>query len=205
MSIGDRNPSPPDGPVRWRAKPYRPVRRTPDMVLLGRSPWLLRASSRSLLRVPPGTSRRKRMLERAYRNGFDANANDRSHETMAFFKPEVELFVSTTSEYAPPGLERHYQGYEGFIRFFALWKQVWDEWHLELIEFFDFGDRLAITSTWVGKGAMSGIELRIPHAGIWTFEDGLCSKVELFWDHGEALQAAGLPEVAEEYRRRPPK
>ena len=140
------------------------------------------------------------MLERAYRTGFDANANGRTHETLAFFKPDVELHLSPSGEYTPPGLQRYYVGHEGFAHLFDAWREVWDEWHLELHEFFDFGDRLAITCTWVARGAMSGIRLRLPHGGIWTFEDGLCSKVELFWDFGELFEAAGLPEVAAEYR-----
>ena len=167
-------------PARWRAKPYRPVRRTPDRILLARWPWLLKASSRSLLRLKPGSWRRRRLLERAYRTGFDANADGRSAETLAFFHPDVELYVSVSDAHAPPGLDRRYDGYEGFLRLFDDWKEVWGNWHLELLEFFDFGDRLAITCTWVGQGTISGIEIRTPHAGIWTFKDGLCLQGRAF-------------------------
>lgn len=46
------------------------------------------------------------------------------------------------------------------------------------------------------RGAGGRIELEIESWGVWTFEDGLATRIEVYLDHEEAKarQAAGLPE-----------
>jgi ketosteroid isomerase-like protein len=142
------------------------------------------------------------MFERAFRSGFDANARGRTEETLPFFDPGVQLFITSENATVPPGTRRHYVGYDDFVAFFKVWSEVWKEWRLEIYELFDLGERLVITGTTIGLGRMSGIELRQQQAGIWTFADGQCVQVNLFWNHVEALEAAGLDAIAEEYRSR---
>jgi hypothetical protein len=49
-------------------------------------------------------------------------------------------------------------------------------------------------SDWGGKGRTSGIDLNSNLSAICTVRDGWVVKVEYFFDHSEALKAAGLSE-----------
>jgi ketosteroid isomerase-like protein len=47
---------------------------------------------------------------------------------------------------------------------------------------------------WGGKGRASGIDLRASLSSIITVRDGQITKIEFFFDHAQALEAAGLSE-----------
>ena len=47
---------------------------------------------------------------------------------------------------------------------------------------------------WGGKGRASGIDLRSSLTVIHTVQDGQIIKIEYFFDHAKALEAAGLKE-----------
>ena len=47
---------------------------------------------------------------------------------------------------------------------------------------------------WGGKGRASGIDLRSDLTTIFTVRDGQFTKIEFFFDHAQALEAAGLSE-----------
>ena len=56
----------------------------------------------------------------------------------------------------------------------------------------DAGDRVVVRQVWHGAG--SGPEANIESTGVFTVRNGRVIGVEQFWDHAEALEAAGLSE-----------
>jgi hypothetical protein len=63
----------------------------------------------------------------------------------------------------------------------------------ELIgEFIDDDDRVVVRFMWRGSGG--GPESNMEMSGIYTMRNGKNVAQQFFWDHGEALQAAGLSE-----------
>ena len=62
-------------------------------------------------------------------------------------------------------------------------------------EVLDIGDgRVIIRGDWGGKGIASGVEVYQDLSAIFTVRDGQISKVEYFFGHDRALEAAGLSE-----------
>jgi ketosteroid isomerase-like protein len=53
-------------------------------------------------------------------------------------------------------------------------------------------DRVLIRGRWGGKGVTSGVEMVSSLSAVYTLEQGHISKAEYFFDHGKALNAAGL-------------
>ena len=56
----------------------------------------------------------------------------------------------------------------------------------------DAGDKVLALQTIVGRGRVSGVEVRAPGALIWTIQDGRVVRVEVFDDQTEARKAVGL-------------
>jgi ketosteroid isomerase-like protein len=62
-------------------------------------------------------------------------------------------------------------------------------------EVLDIGDgRVIVRGGWGGKGIASGVEVYQDLSAIFTVRDGQISKVEYFFGHDRALEAAGLSE-----------
>ncbi len=59
-------------------------------------------------------------------------------------------------------------------------------------EFGDLGDRVLVLGRTEGRGRGSGVQVDSPIGVIYDFRDGKMSRVLAYFDHGEALRAAGL-------------
>jgi ketosteroid isomerase-like protein len=53
-------------------------------------------------------------------------------------------------------------------------------------------DRVLHRGDWGGKGASTGIETHSSITGLFTVREGQISRVEFYFDHDRALEAAGL-------------
>jgi ketosteroid isomerase-like protein len=106
-----------------------------------------------------------------------------------FFTEDVEIRpdVSRWPEAKP------FRGREEFRRFNA---EIDEEWEgggtAALREIFPVGDRVVARADWGGTGRASGIDLRSSLTAIYTIRGGRISKMEFFFDHAQALEAAGL-------------
>ncbi len=89
-----------------------------------------------------------------------------------------------------------FRGHEEFRRFFAEIDQGWEGGASlsEIREIFPVGDRVVARADWGGRGQASGIDLRSSLTAIYTVRDGQITKIEFFFDHAQALEAAGLRE-----------
>ena len=71
--------------------------------------------------------------------------------------------------------------------------ETWDADTVEPIgDFIDAGDRVVVRQVWRGIG--EGPESNIETTQVTTVRKGRIVYQEFFWDHAEALEAAGLPE-----------
>ena len=89
-----------------------------------------------------------------------------------------------------------FRGREEYGRYIAGIDQDWEGGgRAEIKEIFPVGDnRVVIRTDWGGKGRASGIDLRASLSSIITVRDGQFTKIEFFFDHAQALEAAGLRE-----------
>ena len=76
------------------------------------------------------------------------------------------------------------------------WEQVRETWVADNVEpigdFIAAGDRVVVRQAWRGVG--QGPESNIETTQVFTVRKGLILHQEFFWDHQEALEAAGLRE-----------
>ena len=109
----------------------------------------------------------------------------------SFFAEDVEVCpdASRFPEAQP------FRGREAFKRFLAEIEQGWEgSASLGVGEIFSLGDRVVARADWGGRGRASGIELRSSLTAIFTVREGQIVRVEYFFDHAQALEAAGLRE-----------
>jgi len=84
-----------------------------------------------------------------------------------------------------------FRGREEFRRFVS---DLDESGKAEIREVFPAGGRVVVRADWGGRGRASGIDLRSSLTIIHTIRDGQIIKIEYFFDHAEALKAAGLSE-----------
>ena len=86
-----------------------------------------------------------------------------------------------------------YAGWEAVRRQIDQLRETFDADSLELIsDFIDVGDRVAVRIIWCGLG--QGPESNMEMTGVFTVRKARMFHAEFFWDHAEALEAAGLSE-----------
>jgi ketosteroid isomerase-like protein len=87
------------------------------------------------------------------------------------------------------------RGHEEFRRFLAVTEQDWDGGaKMDIREAFAVGDRVVARTDWGGRGRASGIDLRSNLSAVFDIRDGQIIRIEFYFDHAKALEAAGLSE-----------
>jgi ketosteroid isomerase-like protein len=87
-----------------------------------------------------------------------------------------------------------YRGIDGFVRMNEELREIWAEWEVTPERIVAVGDRVVSIETVRGLGRSSGLETGGRYASIWTFADGLVTRVEVGHEPAEALRAVGLEE-----------
>ena len=129
---------------------------------------------------------------RAYVEAYNAGADEFADFLVDFMAEDVEI-VPDASRF--PDAEP-FRGREEYRRYIADIDQDWEGGgRAEIKGIFPAGDGRVVSRTdWGGKGRASGIDLRSSLSSINTVRDGQITKVEFFFDHARALEAAGLEE-----------
>ena len=74
------------------------------------------------------------------------------------------------------------------------WVEPWEDWSEEINEVRDLGDQVMVVSTQRGRARGSGIEITAQYAYLFEVRNGELSRMGLYSDPDEALEAAGLRE-----------
>jgi ketosteroid isomerase-like protein len=76
------------------------------------------------------------------------------------------------------------------------WEQVRDAWKGDTLEpvtdFIAAADRVIVRDAWRGSG--QGPDADMEFTRVFTLRERKIIDVDIFWDHGEALEAVGLGE-----------
>ena len=107
--------------------------------------------------------------------------------TMEFCHPDVV--------WSAPEDGADYRGRDGVRRRLEEWLASFGEYRFEIQRIVDCGgDDVLVVGHEVGKGAISGVEVRAVDFELLTIRDGLIVRIREFYDEDAALQAAGLTE-----------
>ncbi len=102
---------------------------------------------------------------------------------------DAEVIVRPAEGWPEPG---PFVGREAAVRWFAQLREAFDMSAFEPISYSDAGDRVVLQFIWHGMGR--GPEANLEFSGVVTVRKGKVVLLEFFWDHAEALEAAGLSE-----------
>jgi ketosteroid isomerase-like protein len=85
-----------------------------------------------------------------------------------------------------------YEGVQGAERFLEEWVSAWDDWDLQVEELHDAGDKVVAIHHQHGRSRSTGIRADMSFAMVWTLRGGKQTRMEMYSDVGEALEAVGL-------------
>jgi ketosteroid isomerase-like protein len=80
---------------------------------------------------------------------------------------------------------------------FGAVRDIYEDFKIRVERFVDTdGDDVVVLARYTGSGRGSGVELEGEHGYVWTVRDGQAVRFQWFQSHREALEAAGLSELA---------
>ena len=108
----------------------------------------------------------------------------------------AEDIVWDLSNWRPAELDPKpvYTGHEGVREAWRDRLMAWGEVDYEVEELMDIGDRVVAIIRDRQVGRSSGVPINSAHAAVWTLADGKVTRLQVFDDRQEALEAVGLRE-----------
>ena len=85
-----------------------------------------------------------------------------------------------------------YHGAEGAMQFLADWADAWDDWGMEVEDYLEAGERVAVIVNQQGRSKATGIPVEMRFAQVWTLRDGQGIRMQLYANPDDALEAVGL-------------
>lgn len=169
------------------AKP-RSNRSLPERLAL-RFPGVLNRLRVRFDRLPPSSRLRQRLIPPITRAAYAAlNRHDDEIVFGLIYHPDCE-FESTL---AALGLENT-RGRDERMQAQQRWIADWGEFRFEPEELLDLGDhRIVVLGRVNGAGLGSGAAFNDEWASVFTFSDAWIVREQTFFDHAQALEAAGL-------------
>lgn len=122
-----------------------------------------------------------------------AAVNQRDFQrAMDHYADDVVLVVPQAEAVPSPGT---YEGKEAVGRWFGDWFGIFDrDYRLWIEEARDLGEVIFLVASHVGRGRVSGVEVRGTFAYLYRVLGGKVVRVEFYATREEALEAAALPE-----------
>jgi ketosteroid isomerase-like protein len=87
-----------------------------------------------------------------------------------------------------------YTGHEGVRKAWRDRLSAWGEVDYEVEELMEAGDRVVAVIRDRQVGRSSGVPVEASHAAVWTLVDGKVTRLQVFDERRQALEAAGLSE-----------
>jgi ketosteroid isomerase-like protein len=106
--------------------------------------------------------------------------------------PEVEWHSALLAMFR--GRATVYRGHEGLRRLFEEMDEVLTDFHIEIFEIRDLGERLVTSGRIRVRGKESRAETESPVSSLIEFKNGKVLRIWIFLDATAALEAAGLRE-----------
>jgi len=117
---------------------------------------------------------------------------DRDEQALfANYAPDIEWDLRGYTPWTDQDL---FAGHDGVREFFRQWLADFDDYSTEAREPVSVGDRVAITVHDRAVGRRSGAPIERVHCQVWTFRDGLVTRIQILDGRAEALGLLGLTE-----------
>jgi hypothetical protein len=168
--------------------------RTLDQRLLLRFPRLTAAYVRVVGRLSAGSRLRQAAIRRGVRLGVEAYNRRDLEAAVVGWDPGFEYYPGR--EWVEDGLvESCYRGLEGYRRYAELADGIaGGKLYLRRVELIDLGERVLILADAPTHAQAGDAPPSDPFATLAELKDGRVIRAQEYFDHAEALEAAGLRE-----------
>jgi ketosteroid isomerase-like protein len=126
----------------------------------------------------------KRMFEAADRRDFDAIFEEL--DPAVEWRPAMSVLLG--------GEGTVYRGFDGVREYFRERDELFPEWHHEVSEIRDLGERVVVIGRVRVRGKGSQAETESAFGYLVELQDGKATRIRSYLDPNEALDAAGLEE-----------
>jgi ketosteroid isomerase-like protein len=173
--------------------------------LLIRVPTLVEWMGAALLRMPPGSALRRRLMSLSIKRGFAAMARSDLELVLQGYEPDAEVWMRGMSGV---GIGGCYRGHEGIRTVYREVDEVFEEWSWAIRALVDGGDRVAIRADFVGLGRGSGVQTTMNDAGHEVLRSrrghlaGVVRGAEWVAEGPRSRWAVGVGDVAGEHEDR---
>jgi ketosteroid isomerase-like protein len=165
-------------------------RRSLDQRLAVRFPTLPPLLARMVWKLPPKSSLRRKMVAYAARVLFESFNRGDLEVAFTLYHPLGE--TSFPPKLVSVGFESNTRGRAERVSAQRRWNAEWGEFRNEPQEVIDLGDRVLLLVHLRGIGLGSGAHVDTEAAYLLVMSDGRAIREQMFLDHREALEAAGL-------------
>ncbi len=175
-------------PLRARERSHR----TLDERLSLRFPRVATALFRRIFKLPPSSRLRQAALWRGVRLSVEAyNRRDLDAVVIGW---DNEFEYHPDGDWVKAGLmEACYRSLDGYRKYVAAGDEVWGgENYLRPTELIDLGERIVLLADGRMRARVSGVPLVEAFGLVSTIEDGRVVHHQEYYDHADALEAAGL-------------
>ena len=177
--------------IRTSMTPTAHERRRLEERLALRFPRIYDSISRLIWRLPKSRLRRA-LIRRLVRTSWEAF--NRGDLEAAFLPYHPDCQSTFPSQMATIGLEPGTYDRDERVRFQQRVIDEWDEIRFEPSELIEIGDRLLSIGQMRFRGLSSGVPVVTEWVAMITTRNGRVIREQIFTDHAEALEAAGLSE-----------
>jgi ketosteroid isomerase-like protein len=87
-----------------------------------------------------------------------------------------------------------YEGVAETEAFLEDWAAAWEDWQLDVEAVHDAGEKVLVLARQRGRSKTAGMPVDMSIAQVWTFSAGRQTRMEMYSDRDEALEAVGLAE-----------
>jgi len=171
------------------------TRRALEHRIAVRFPRLAALSGRMLARLPPSSRLRQVLLWRLARVSAEAFNRRDFDALLTGYHADCEFHGAP--QLVEAGLAQPYwRGPEGYREFVASWSDVWGpDVRVHPVELIDMGNRIVALYDVPVRGQASGATFTGKFATVSELRDGRVFRDHVYFDHDEALEAAGVPDV----------
>jgi len=107
---------------------------------------------------------------------------------LAIVRPDFEGSVAPELSAEPDT----YRGSDGIRRYFASFREAFEQISFEIEDLADAGDSIVIGMRMSALGKLTKIRVEQRNAGVWTVVDGKVARVDTYATFDDARAAAGL-------------
>jgi hypothetical protein len=112
-------------------------------------------------------------------------------EWLTFFHPAAQ----TSDRLTVAGMRTEAQNLDELRRDAEQWHDIFDDFHMEVVELVDLDDLVLAEVRFHGRGGASGAQVTVPQVDLYWVSDGLITEQRAgYRSREEALEAVGLSE-----------